>query len=144
MAATTVPADELCIVTRTSSVCKAGSLSRLVTRLRAALPCISLIDEYDDKYNVSCIAACVADNICPSVGMPPCLVEAEPHSKRLKVQVTIRKEVLNKVMLQQDAIVEVKTYPLQTGSMLCPCTLQYSVDILSDRRLNTHMYHYSG
>lgn len=31
----------------------------------------------------------------------------EPHSKRLKVQVTVRKEVLSKVMLQRDAIVEV-------------------------------------
>lgn len=32
----------------------------------------------------------------------------EPHSKRLKVLVTIRKEVLNKVMLQQDTVVEVR------------------------------------
>eukprot|EP00903_Cladosiphon_okamuranus_P022089 g20312.t1 len=30
----------------------------------------------------------------------------EPHSKRLKVRVTVRKEVLNKVMLQQEATVE--------------------------------------
>ncbi|CAM9543953.1 unnamed protein product, partial [Ectocarpus sp. 12 AP-2014] len=30
----------------------------------------------------------------------------EPHSKRLKVRITVRKEVLNKVMLQQDATVE--------------------------------------
>ncbi|CAN0253120.1 unnamed protein product [Pylaiella littoralis] len=30
----------------------------------------------------------------------------EPHSKRLKVRITVRKEVLNKVMLQQEATVE--------------------------------------
>lgn len=33
----------------------------------------------------------------------------EPHSKRLKVRLTIRKEVLNKVMLQQETTVEVCT-----------------------------------
>ncbi|CAM9699858.1 unnamed protein product [Laminaria digitata] len=31
----------------------------------------------------------------------------EPHSKRLKVHLTVRKEVLNKVMLQQETVVEV-------------------------------------
>lgn len=38
------------------------------------------------------------------------VVRAEPHSKRLKVRVTVRKEVLNKVMLQQEATVEVRTW----------------------------------
>lgn len=38
------------------------------------------------------------------LAFPHCL---EPHSKRLKVRVTVRKEVLNKVMLQQEAVVEV-------------------------------------
>ena len=38
------------------------------------------------------------------------VVRAEPHSKRLKVRVTVRKEVLNKVMLQQEATVEVRSW----------------------------------
>lgn len=46
----------------------------------------------------------------------------EPHSKRLKVRLTIRKEVLNKVMLQQETTVEVRNTLIQLlVVVMCRC-----------------------
>ena len=52
--------------------------------------------------SLSCAVYVVRGHVCVALHRV-----SEPHSKRLKVKVTLRKEVLNKVMLQQEATVEV-------------------------------------